>query len=760
MKINMNFTDNGQTFPVQMQDNGRRLDASIGEYQVVGVPGADGAPGADGFSPIVDLTETDAGVDITVTDAEGVKTATVRNGRDGKDGQTGPQGPAGVAGPAGADGKPGQDGAPGKDGRDGYTPVKGKDYFDGQDGAPGQDGFSPVVAVQDISGGHRVTITDKDGAKVFDVMDGAGGGGGDSPAIIDVVELPETDIDEDSFYRRLSGQFYCDGTPQGDWTCYIVETLPSMGVPVTTDMVHVSLYYAVDTGSVSGYIPDALAGAVGVPAGWYPVEVLGQAFGLEWAGIISDASQDPIDGANRLLLKYDVYHYAQGWVNLSDNVGWRSPEGAGAEVFNSLTNKATGNHSHAEGDYTTASGESSHAEGYHTFASGNRSHAEGSDTTANGNHSHAEGSETVANGRSQHVEGEYNIIDSVSDPNDRGKYIHIAGNGTNGQSRSNAYTLDWSGNGWFAGSIKVGGTGQDDEAADSLVTRTELEAAVRNASGGSGGASVQSDWNQHDEAQPDFVKNRTHYEVPDIYDITWDGDMTGKPAMDLAPVGIEGAYLVKVSDRVYTKEELHGKFFVDSENAKSHIETGAFTDIAPGAFVEIGFSLCVIYSAHEFSDAVGIPAGYITNGTYFFCMPTDGFYIAAIYTKGYITKLDEKYLPDSALRMNIIEKTLICTLDGGWSTHSVNLLGSNETIDELNSRLASGIVSATLSVKSGTMIGTEKCNFVLSFSAGDFMGSCYVPGRDSEGIQFYKQIFIVIDPAARTISVAAKTVTI
>lgn len=38
----------------------------------------------------------------------------------------------------------------------------------------GKDGYSPTIAVDDIEGGHRVTITDKDGAKKFDVMDGQG----------------------------------------------------------------------------------------------------------------------------------------------------------------------------------------------------------------------------------------------------------------------------------------------------------------------------------------------------------------------------------------------------------------------------------------------------------------------------------------------------------------------------------------------------------------------------------------------------------
>lgn len=40
-------------------------------------------------------------------------------------------------------------------------------------GGGGADGFSPTVAVAEITGGHRVTITDKTGPHVFDVMDGA-----------------------------------------------------------------------------------------------------------------------------------------------------------------------------------------------------------------------------------------------------------------------------------------------------------------------------------------------------------------------------------------------------------------------------------------------------------------------------------------------------------------------------------------------------------------------------------------------------------
>ena len=42
----------------------------------------------------------------------------------------------------------------------------------GADGADGQDGVSPAVAVEDITGGHRVTVTDASGDHTFDVLDG------------------------------------------------------------------------------------------------------------------------------------------------------------------------------------------------------------------------------------------------------------------------------------------------------------------------------------------------------------------------------------------------------------------------------------------------------------------------------------------------------------------------------------------------------------------------------------------------------------
>ena len=128
-------------------------------------------------------------------------------------------------------------------------------------------------------------------------------------------------------------------------------------------------------------------------------------------------------------------------------------EGAGPE--------ASGAASHAEGYRTIASGQTSHAEGDQTRASSPNSHAEGKSTTASGEASHAEGASTEAQGENQHVQGKFNIPDTTS--------AHIVGNGSNVSNRSNAHTLDWSGNAWYQGNIKTGGTSYND-APNTVIT--------------------------------------------------------------------------------------------------------------------------------------------------------------------------------------------------------------------------------------------------------------------------------------------------
>lgn len=115
-----------------------------------------------------------------------------------------------------------------------------------------------------------------------------------------------------------------------------------------------------------------------------------------------------------------------------------------------------GQYSVALGFDNTASGNYSFAEGRNNTASSNQSHAEGYGSTASGINSHAEGKGTIASSDCQHVEGMYNISDTNS------TYVHIVGNGESGNARSNAHTLDWSGNAWYAGKVTAGAAPTED----------------------------------------------------------------------------------------------------------------------------------------------------------------------------------------------------------------------------------------------------------------------------------------------------------
>ena len=168
----------------------------------------------------------------------------------------------------------------------------------------------------------------------------------------------------------------------------------------------------------------------------------------------------------------------------------------GAEIFNDYANNiATGLHSHTEGSHSHSEGSSSHAEGFGSHAKGHSSHAEGGyshaeggyshaegyGSHAKGEYSHAEGRYTHAKGENQHVQGTYNIIDNSN------QYAHIVGNGTNSDKRSNAHTLDWQGNAWFAGDVYVGSTSgtNKDEGSVKLVKNGDTELILTSSTAGS-----------------------------------------------------------------------------------------------------------------------------------------------------------------------------------------------------------------------------------------------------------------------------------
>ena len=127
-------------------------------------------------------------------------------------------------------------------------------------------------------------------------------------------------------------------------------------------------------------------------------------------------------------------------------------------VAEGLSCTASGQRSHAEGSANTASGLGSHSEGGSNQAQGDYSHAEGNACVASGLISHAEGQGTVANHLCQHAFGRYNVADpSTAAATLAGNYIEIVGKGATDGTRSNARTLDWSGNEVLAGDLTFKG---------------------------------------------------------------------------------------------------------------------------------------------------------------------------------------------------------------------------------------------------------------------------------------------------------------
>ena len=130
----------------------------------------------------------------------------------------------------------------------------------------------------------------------------------------------------------------------------------------------------------------------------------------------------------------------------ADTVSFNLPISAGtvtnALIYNSTTNAASGDFSHAEGYYATASGEGSHAEGQGTTASGTCAHAEGNYSNASGNYSHAEGNSTITNNQSEHASGQFNVSSSVSTTfGNAGNTLFSVGNGTSSNNRKNAFEI-------------------------------------------------------------------------------------------------------------------------------------------------------------------------------------------------------------------------------------------------------------------------------------------------------------------------------
>jgi hypothetical protein len=209
------------------------------------------------------------------------------------------------------------------------------------------------------------------------------------------------------------------------------------------------------------------------------------------------------------------YSHAEGWNTVSSGQyshsegkdTTASEESAHSEGFNTV---ASGKYSHSQGEKTLASGTHSHAEGWNTQATNKHAHSQGYDTKASGDSSHSEGRGSEAGGIASHAEGsskalggyshaenfgnltesDHTHIEGISNvipkgataQHVQGKYnlsdwskAHIVGGGTSNTNRKNIHTIDWSGNGWFAGGLII----NNDENVATEKQIQQLEARIK-----------------------------------------------------------------------------------------------------------------------------------------------------------------------------------------------------------------------------------------------------------------------------------------
>lgn len=118
----------------------KEIEKIVLEYLAANPPSVENAE--DGYSPTIDVTKTEVGHNLVITDVNGIKTIEVLNGTNG------------------------------------------------------EDGVSPTIEVSDIENGHLLTITDKTGIKTIEVLNGKDAVGGGDPE--DIKQMVDDFMEENS----------------------------------------------------------------------------------------------------------------------------------------------------------------------------------------------------------------------------------------------------------------------------------------------------------------------------------------------------------------------------------------------------------------------------------------------------------------------------------------------------------------------------------------------------------------------------------
>ena len=319
----------------------------------------------------------------------------------------------------------------GKDGKDGKTPIKGVDYF-------------TQTEIQQIEDNAAAKVDLSDYAKTADLSTVATSGSYndlvDKPTIPAAYELPTASATtlggvkvDGNTITIADGVISTKGGSGGvEPDAYIKDASVSGNTLTLTKKDDTEVVFAPSGGSGGGGKEYTFTNGL-----------------TETDGTVSlDFYKEGYKGNNAKIETNGIGSIAFGYLEYNGAIG-TAAKGSMAfgftEYGGSIIASGAGSFAHGYADSITmsAQGLGSHVEGYCT-----------TQMSAQGIGSHAEGHNTISASNYQHAEGKYNIADSAN------TYQGIVGNGTSDTSRSNAYTLDWQGNGTFAGTVSSS-TGAD-----------------------------------------------------------------------------------------------------------------------------------------------------------------------------------------------------------------------------------------------------------------------------------------------------------
>lgn len=172
-----------------------------------------------------------------------------------------------------------------------------------------------------------------------------------------------------------------------------------------------------------------------------------------------------------------------------------------------------------------------------------------------------------------------------------------------------------------------------------------------------GGSSTQSDWQQPDPAAVDYVKNRTHYDIPG-YSVEWDGLLDGHESVLIVHSEEEGnCYMVRIADSIPAALVTA----VGSDDVKMCIggETASFTDLVEPVknlfTVHDNYDDAISYLVNVREDECDVSASYaeVTSNTIIlnrglWVMRSDAAYVSEVVVPNGVKTIDLKYIPELA----------------------------------------------------------------------------------------------------------------